>query len=437
MIRHGLGGLAALLLTGSCLAAQLRVETRLEPAGATVVGETVQLYVDVLTDTWFTSAPQMPVLDIDNAVVSAPSGEARHLNLTRDGTAFFGLEFNYRITPTGAGSFVIAPMTISVTPGQASAPMTATSAPMHLNVEQPAGVPAGQSVLVARNLSLTQDLIQSRDALAIGDSVRRQITQTGDGAQMMLMTAPPFAEIDGLKSYAEPPQLRALDDGRGNISGTVRVDSVSYIVQRDGSFQLPPVKVQWWDSSARQLRNAELPAISFTASGTALRSPFSVSDDLQRLARHGRITLSRHWLAIGAWVAALVVLVYVGWPWMQRGWLWLQQRRIRRHQQWLASPRYALNSIPGQLRATPPRLDALYLWVRRQYGATGLAVLKERVPADLTRRIYGRDPHVDDALKSLNQSPALHHPHAAIRRQSPGSGLRVLNPRITETERTP
>ena len=440
MIRRMLGALA-LLLALPCVGAQLRIETRLEPAGPTVIGQTVQLQVDVLTDSWFTSAPQLPVLELDNATVSAPSGEARHLNLSRDSTPFFGLEYTYRITPNAAGDLAIPGLTISATPGPSSTPMSVRSEPLRLTVEQPAGLPAGQSVLVARKLTLSQDISPSRSPLGIGDSVRRRITQIADGVQMMLMTAPVFAQVDGLKQYLAAPQLKPMDDGRGHVSGGIRVDDVSYVITRSGDFQLPAINVQWWDSDARQLRIAQVPAATFSATGAAFHTPFSVREDLQRMGRHGRITLSRHGLALGLGLLAIGLLLYLGWPRCLRAWQTLKQHRATRHRQWLASPRYALNQIPEQLRATPPRLDALYLWVHRQYGATGLGVLRDRVPRDLTAQIYGRDPQPANAFHGLSQSPALLHPHTAARHPNDAHRLQPLNPRtfprIKAPERTP
>jgi hypothetical protein len=415
-------------LTSLCLAAQLRVESYLEPPGTTVVGETVLLQVDVLTDTWFSSAPQLPTLELANAIVSAPSSEARHLNVTRDGKPFFGLQFSYRITPTGAGNFIIAPMSISATPGQSDTQQTVATAPLDFRVEQPSGVAEGQRVLVARNLTITQEVTQSRDTLGLGDSVRREVRQTADGAEMMLLAASVFAEIEGLKRYVEQPQLKMLSDGRGNVTGGERLDIAHYIVERSGDFQLPVISVGWWDTGSRQLRSAELPAVKLTASGKAFTSPFSVTEDLKSLGQHGQTSLVRHGLALSLGGIILGLMVYLGMPWARRGRQRFQQYRALRREQWIASPRYALRMIPEQLHADPPRLDALYLWARRQYGATGLGALKDRLPSDMTRLVYGREPHVKDALNELERSLVLKQPRSA-RLHFRSCGLQPLNPR--------
>ncbi|WPO98100.1 hypothetical protein SFA35_15740 [Pseudomonas sp. HR96] len=419
-------GLCLYLPAGLLGAAQLRIETHLEPASGAVAGQTLQLQVDVLTDSWFTAAPQLPALEVANAVVTPPSGEARHLNLSRDGVQFVALRYSYWLTPTRPGAFVVPALSIAVTPTQ-----TVQSQALNFAVTQPAGVPIGQSVLVARAVSLSQTLEPSSSALQVGDSVRRQVTLSADGAQLMLLPAVPLAEVDGLRRYLDAPQLKALDDGRGQISGAQRSDGASYVIQRQGDFALPAIELSWWDSDAHRLRSAQLPALTFKARAAAARStPWSVREDLDRLGQHGRIALSRHWLLWSLWALAAAALLYAARPGWRRARKWLQHQREQRRQRWLASPRQALQQVPGQLRGQPPRLDALYLWVRRTCGSTGLAPLRERLPIGLSEALYGRQPHAAQALQQLLRSPALKPDAGQSAAGKDVGGLQPLNPRF-------
>lgn len=431
--------LALIVCPLCCLAAepQVRIETRLEPAIGAVVGQTLQLQVDVLTDTWFSAAPQLPSVEVDNAVVSAPSSEARHLNLSRDGQAFFALEFTYQMTPTAAGDFVVAPLNIRVTPGQASAPFELRSEALRFTVTQPPGVDVSQAVLVAREVTLTQQIHPSSTTLAVGDTVQRQVTLSANGAQMMLLPATEFTPVDGLKRYPQTPRLTTLDDGRGQVLGGQRVDSASYVIQRAGDFQLPPLRVPWWDITTRQLRSAELPAMTFHATtAPASTTPFSVQEDLQRLGQHSRIAVSRHGLAWSLWAIAVAGALYAAWPWLGRARQWLAARHALRQRRWLASPRYAWGQIKRQVGGQPPRLDALYLWVRRQYGSVELTPLRTQLPANLSGALYGRQANPAAALASLQRGPALKQ-RASAGDSAEHAALRPLNPRFTELEQRP
>lgn len=119
---------------------QLLVEAQLVPEGQALVGATLNLQVDVLTDTWFTQAPQLPKLNLSGAQVTPPSCEAEHLTVQRDGTTLFGLRFSYQITPNQARHFHISALSIQTVPGQGSGPVTVRTAPLDFVASQPQGV---------------------------------------------------------------------------------------------------------------------------------------------------------------------------------------------------------------------------------------------------------------------------------------------------------
>ncbi|NVZ27883.1 BatD family protein [Pseudomonas gingeri] len=299
---------------------QLRVQARLQPDTTAVVGETLSLQVDVLTDTWFTRAANLPALTLAGAQVEPPGSEAEHLNLTLEGKPFFGLRYSYRITPQQAGEFVIPALTVQATPGQASHELSAQIPAQHFSARPPPGFGPGETVLVARGLRLSQKITYSSNPPTVGDSVTRELTLQADGTPGMALPAPVLQQVPGLSRYLKTPAISNLDDGRGNLDGGQRVDQASYRIEHPGHFQLPAVQLKWWDSTTRQARTLEVPAVSFDAiANTHYRPVFSVAEDVQALARQGRIHLSRHWLTWGLAVLALGLLVRLGPPLARRG----------------------------------------------------------------------------------------------------------------------
>src|SRR5690349_17361641 len=121
-----LGTLLLYLISTATLAAEpeLRVQANLQPAGQVMVGSLVELQLDVLTDTWFTSAPTLPDLKLSGALVMPPDGHAEHLNQTLDGKSFSGMRYRYLITPNAAQAFDIPALTVRATPGQASSELS-------------------------------------------------------------------------------------------------------------------------------------------------------------------------------------------------------------------------------------------------------------------------------------------------------------------------
>lgn len=410
--------------------AQLRVMTHLDPGPAVVVGETLQLQVDVLTNTWFTGAATLPDLDLPGAQVMAPGGEAQHLNLELQGQAFYGMRYTYRITPTQAQDFVIAPFTVRATPGQASAELSAQTAALHFSASQPAGFSPGEHVLVAQGVRLTQTLIPSATPLKVGDSLTRELTLQADGPLGMALPAPALVAVDGLDRYLKTPQVGNLDDGRGSISGGQRIDRATYRIQREGRFSLPPVQVKWWDSRQHRAQVTQVPEYTFKASASSAAPPvFAIAEDLKRLGRGDSIRLSQRVLGLGLLVIVLGLGLYLIRPWWQRARQAWQRRRRARQAAWLGSSAWAWRQVPGQLQQRPGQLGALYLWARRQHLGLGLGALGSRLQ-HLLRACYGREATPDPALDQLRQALPELHRHSASRAARPAQPypLRPLNP---------
>ncbi|MBM7061823.1 BatD family protein [Pseudomonas sp. UL073] len=415
------------------------VEGRLNPTGTAMVGSTVRLEVDLLVDTWFTAEPQLPILNLPGALVMPPSSEATHLTVQRDGETLFGLRFSYLITPNQAQEFQIPALTIQVNPGQGSGPVTVRSAPLSLLARLPEGVAPGQQLLVAQNLKFTQQLVRSQDALRVGDNLVRRLTIDADGAQAMLIPAPAFAEVDGLKRYVKTPQVLPLSDGRGGITGGRRVDEVSYVIDQAGHHELPAIELHWWDTASNRQRTSSVPAVEFDAvANTAYQAPFSIAEDLQKLGQHARVRIAQHWLLLAALVLIGGLAWYWGAPWWRRARQALQRRRAERQQAYLQSAEYAWRQIATQLNDQPAQLGAFYLWTRRSLGSQTLEGLVAKLPLSLGNRLlvflrtqYGFNDRSPTALNDLQH--ALPELKEAVRQQQspslPRHGLAPLNPR--------
>ncbi|MBK5373638.1 BatD family protein [Pseudomonas sp. TH43] len=406
---------------------QLKVQAHLQPADGAMVGGLVELQVDVLTDTWFTRAATLPDLKLDGALVMPPDSQAQHLNQTIDGQAFNGMRYSYLITPNVARTFDIPALTVRATPAQASAEISAQTEPLQFRTTQPPGFKPGEVPLVATAVRFNQTVTHSATPLKVGDSITRQLTLQADGALAMALPTPTLSDVAGLSRYAKNPQVTSLDDGRGDILGGQRIDSVTYRIDSAGSHTLPAIEVQWWDSGTRQSRTAQVPPVTFdAATDSAYKPVFSIAEDLKQLGRN-RLHLSTQWLL---WVFVLVALLALGYlsraP-LTRARLAMQARKQARHAAWLQSPDYAWQQINPQLAARPAQLSALYLWLRRSRLGLKLVDAGPRLQG-LMRGLYGREPSTEKTLAQLRQSLTTLHSQAEQQQQKSTPALRPLNP---------
>ena len=407
--------LAAVLLC--CLAVlahgaepEVRVQSRLVPAGSAMVGGTVNLEVDLLVETWFTAAPVLPKLDLPGTVVTPPGGEAQHLSETQDGKAFTGLRFVYQIIPQVAERFEIPALVFQVQPGQGSGPVNVQSQPQRFVAKALAGGSADAQHLVARTVTFTQDIERSHEPLRQGDSVTRRLRIEAEGAQAMSIPPPPFVEVEGLKRYVQPPKVMPLSDGRGGSAGGARDDSATYVVGEAGRLVLPAIELRWWDAETGEARSVSVPEVEVEAvEGGGYQVPFSVSEDLRALGQTARVTISGHWLLLVAVLALVSVLAYFGRPWARLVRERLRHWKAARRQAWLNSAGYAWKLARQQASKRPAQLGGLYLWVRRSTGNLTLFSLRPLFPDTFTDRLlaffnarYARRPQVDEAAPELS-----------------------------------
>lgn len=416
---------------------EIKVRSQLLPADSALVGGTVSLQVDLLVDTWFSAAPQLPKLNLAGAVVSEPSSEAVHLNEKIDGKPFFGLRFSYQITPQQAGAFAIPALDIQVTPGQGNGPVTVHSPPQRFVARQPAGAGEGEQRLVARQVSLTQTLKRSHEPLRVGDSIERRLHVEAEGAQAMLIPPPGFVEVSGLQRYVQPPSVHPLSDGRGGVSGGGREDAVTYVVKEAGKYQLPAIELHWWDAASGEARTVSVAALEFEAAAAAgYQAPFSITEDLRELGRKTQVRIAGHWLFL---LGTLLLVGALGYVW--RSWgasllgAWKHWRQARR-QAWLDSPEYAWRQVRGQLEGTPSELGALYLWIRRTSGCREMSKHMCEMPDAVSKPLlgflrtrYGSGRGEGATAEMLDALPKLRQAAAQRSNASSGKhGLKPLNP---------
>ncbi|MFJ2479084.1 hypothetical protein ACIOWE_02265 [Pseudomonas sp. NPDC087598] len=417
------------LISFSAFAAepQLKVHAHLQPADGAMVGGLIELQVDVLTDTWFTSAATLPELKLDGALVMPPDGQAQHLNQTIDGQSFSGLRYSYLITPNVAQRYDIPALTVRATPGQAMTEISAHSEPVQFSAAQPPGFQPGETPLVANAVRFSQSVVNSATPLKIGDSITRQLTLQADGALAMALPIPALGDVPGLSRYAKTPQVTSVDDGRGDILGGQRIDNVTYRIDKAGSHALPAIDVKWWDASTQQLRTANVPAVSFDAAANSAYKPvFSISEDLKQLGG-SHLHLSTRWLL---WLTALGAVIGGGYllrPAFTRARQKWQARKQARRDAWLQSADFAWQQIDPQLTEKPAQLSALYLWLRRSRLGLKLTGAGPRLQG-LLRGLYGRQPTTDQSLGQLRESLSTLHSQVRQQQLDATPALRPLNP---------
>ena len=255
------------------------LRTSLEPEGNLVVGQQVQFHVDLLVDTWFTQAPQVPEIKIPGAITLLPPGTSVNFSERIRGKSYSGQRRSYYIFPQKTGEYQIPPLEISLVPaqpGKISAEKVTLSTPAQkLTTQLPfelANLPLDYGIsqseptklIATPQLTVGDSFDRDLTGLSIGDTFQRTVTISGKDILGSVLPSFDPGDNDGLAAYSQSPKISNYFD-RGRLTGK-RSESVTYVVEQPGKYHLPEIRVVWWNTSSQSLQTEVISSISVKVS---------------------------------------------------------------------------------------------------------------------------------------------------------------------------
>src|SRR5690606_24635904 len=96
------------------------------------------------------------------------------------------------------------------------------------------------------------------DNVSVGDAITRNVVLTARGLSSSLLPGIDYQDLPGLRFYPDQPTRQDVADANG-IIGT-RSEGMAMVASRPGEFELPEVRLPWWDTDSDSLQFAVLPA---------------------------------------------------------------------------------------------------------------------------------------------------------------------------------
>jgi len=244
------------------------LRAHLEPASNIIVGQPVRLVVSVFVPNYFTSSPEFPEFEIENALVVPPQDRPENSNTQINGSSYAGITQTYVIYPQQAGDFRVPPVKLGVP--YAIAPPTSTTAEVALpTLSFHAHVPTAALdlpyFLPTTQLTIMQRWSRPLKNLRTGDLVDRTITVTAKKMEAMLIPPLKLVQPNGIRVYPAEPVVRDQKTDRGDFVYGQRIETAKYVIQKPGDYTLPPIELKWWNLATRQLVTAAVPAVTFSA----------------------------------------------------------------------------------------------------------------------------------------------------------------------------
>ncbi len=243
-------------------AGAVRVRTRLVPDTPVLVGQKVTLHVEVLTSSWFPQPVGFPdSLQAENAIVLGSTSGGSFVDRI-DGATFAGISRRYEMFPVAPGTFLTPEVgvtaIVALDDGSRSPEIELLARSSSVEVGVPPGVAPGGLVVASPSLEVGERWAPGLEEVSVGDSVERRVTMTVGDSVAMLLPSPDLTAPEGVAAYPDDPTFEDRSE-RGRRGGT-RVDSVTYVFEREGTVSWPEVEISWWDTDVGELRTEVLPS---------------------------------------------------------------------------------------------------------------------------------------------------------------------------------
>ncbi|BCP52665.1 hypothetical protein K32_12820 [Kaistia sp. 32K] len=276
-MRHALAALAFLFAIVPALAQQTPpdaapaaapatapvVRTTLDPKEGAVIGQHVSLYVDVLFPGDMPRPPRVAIPDMPGAQVMRFETQGTTIRDTVDGAAYVGQRFEFAVFPRRSGPLEIPPATVTLLDRAGGVTGTIAGQSVQETIVAPEGIDANSLVVATEKLTLEQSWMPDpAGTFHPGDALVRTITRTATDIPALAMRDLAFPAPDGVRVYVDAPVSQDQSE-RGTITGR-RVDKVTYVFEKAGSFALPAVAQPWWNLADKQAESATSAATTVT-----------------------------------------------------------------------------------------------------------------------------------------------------------------------------
>ncbi len=126
-------------------------------------------------------------------------------------------------------------------------------------------------------LDASSDGERSAGPIAAGSALRRVVTQRAEQVAGMALAPVPPAAPDGVRVY--PRGVEVDDDTqRGAFTGA-RAETLDYLFQRAGTYELPALRFSWWDPVAERIESTTLPAVTVDVTPAPVVASAEGADD--------------------------------------------------------------------------------------------------------------------------------------------------------------
>ena len=241
---------------------RLLIDSYIESSDEIVIGQEVSWFIKIKTDRWFGGGTRFTLPEIPHAVVKQRDQFASNTTELVDGKTWTVQVWEISIFPQTDGVIRVPPIALSLTINQASDGNVRgeiKTPAIEFSVVAPAAYSPEREWLAATQFVVTREWDASDFKAQAGESLQLVVHAKAHNTLAMFLPKPKIVAPSGLAIYPGAPQL--VDKSERGDKIAHRTDVFDIVVEKRGTYRLPPISYSWWDLESSALREWVVPGI--------------------------------------------------------------------------------------------------------------------------------------------------------------------------------
>ena len=227
-------------------------------------GQQVTLNLDLRTTGFSFSNSRFNLPEVSGAFLMQTDTTTIKLTENVDGRDWQVVRYPLALYPQKAGQLEVPSINVRFSTaagyGSEEKAFEFQTRPLELNINFPPGAKPGELVVTTTSFELEHEWQPATGPSKTGDAVTLTVSRRAGDISAMLLPPLPVFRTEGLASYPKTPEINDKTD-RGDLTG-VRVDSITWVVEKPGTYEIPGIRFQWWDPDNRELKQQIVPGLS-------------------------------------------------------------------------------------------------------------------------------------------------------------------------------
>ncbi len=229
----------------------------------TWTGQQVTVNLDLKTTGFSFSNSHFNLPEVSGAFLMQTDTTTIKFTEKVDGDIWQVIRYPLALYPQKAGQLEIPSIAVRFTTsagfGSTEKAFEFQTEPLQLQVTSPPGVKDGELFITTTSFELSHDWQPQSGAAQTGDAFTLTVTRRAGDISAMLLPPLPVFQAEGLAAYPRTPEVSDRTN-RGDLTGE-RIDTITWVLEKPGTYEIPGIRFQWWDPGKRELKQQIVPGM--------------------------------------------------------------------------------------------------------------------------------------------------------------------------------